>query len=341
MRRINVSAATAALLAVFALGGATQAGETPTDLLRDAIAAPESVSYMADVDFVRIGSERSEADVYQVEHRAPDLTHRLYTAPSKLEGDAVVTRGDVTFTIDVKRHQIVRSENKAIADTISLNNNIGLLKTNYTTHYRPDEIYAGRNCRVVVLVNRYTKQTTMIVRIDAETKLLLDKQVYAPDGSLESELRLEHVVYTGKLPASDFDLPPAYPVVDGPKRAAASSDVAAVIASVGFPATGPKRLPNGFSAVEGKVVTIKQIPMLHLLYSDGIRTVSLFETNRAETLDLGSYHPEATTVAGHPAQYGDSGPETVLAWSDGDMHYTLVGDLNLTQLQSIAASVAP
>ncbi len=63
--------------------GAQPSGLAPLEaLLFEASSAPSTVSYTGTVVVVRIGSRSAEASVYRIEHRAPDQTRRVYSAPS-------------------------------------------------------------------------------------------------------------------------------------------------------------------------------------------------------------------------------------------------------------------
>ena len=80
---------------------------------------------------------------------------------------------------------------------------------------------------------------------------------------------------------------------------------------------------------------------LHVMYSDGIRTVSLFENAGPATVDMAPMHPQNVNVAGRQAQYAQRGDDNVLTWSDGRLHCALVGDLSVTEMQRIAGSIQP
>ncbi|MGC2130282.1 MAG: hypothetical protein WA629_09315, partial [Candidatus Aquilonibacter sp.] len=103
----------AATLLAALLTGATAAPAPPAaDLLRDAMVAERRVSYVGEVQVLRIGPQRSYAAIYRVEHRAPDMTRRWYLAPQDLYGDSVIKRGSTTYSIDVKREQVVVSHDE-------------------------------------------------------------------------------------------------------------------------------------------------------------------------------------------------------------------------------------
>ncbi|HET9028744.1 MAG TPA: DUF4367 domain-containing protein [Candidatus Aquilonibacter sp.] len=338
MRKISSALALAAL--VTATAGATPQA-SPTALLRAAIAAPKHLSYTGEVQVLRFGTQRSEAAIYRIEHRAPDLTRRWYLAPQNLYGDSVISRGETTYSIDVKRDRVIVAQDDAIDDQVAEDDNFAVLASNYNAAFAPDEQYDGRPVRVVVLTNKYTGQTTMRLRIDAKTNLVLAKETYAANGALSTQVRFQQIRYAQQIPAGVFDVPKGMHVVQGPSRGLPSSDLQHVIAAAGFAAHGPKYLPEGFTPVEGDVVDIKGIRTLHLLYSDGIRTVSLFQNQGASDIGFESYHASSTKIENHEAKYVEDGATTLLAWSESGLHFTLVGELSLGELEKIASSVIP
>jgi negative regulator of sigma E activity len=334
-----------AVLALFA-GGLTLAGASPVPdtadaLLFAAISAPARISYMGIVEVVRIGNHTSEASVYRIEHRAPDFTRRNYSAPSALSGDAVISKGEVSFSVDARRHRIVETRNAALDDRIALDDNYALLRQNYRIASRGDEMLDGRRTVGLMLINKYNRHPTMLLRVDRATKIVLDKQEFARDGSLVGEVRFEEVSYTQAIPPADFALPKQYRLVQGPTFGEPPQNPDVVVRNAGFAARAPKTLPEGFAPVEGNLVELKGVRTVHVLYSDGIRTVSLFENATASTLDMSGLQREWTNVGARRAQYAEDGAMALLGWSDGALHYALVGELDLAELRQIAASVAP
>jgi negative regulator of sigma E activity len=341
MKYVSIAAALA--LSASALGAASTStpDRSAQALLAHAIAAPSTVSYIGVVEVTRVGSDVAQVSVYRIEHLAPDLTRRAYTAPSSLAGDATVTRGKESFSIDVKRHRVVEEQDDAADDRVAVMDNYRLLQSNYRAQLQTPESFDGRQTVGVLLINKYTARPTMLVRIDTQSKLVLDKQEFAAGGSLLSETRFESVQYPSNVPSADFALPAQYPVVKGPNFEQPSEDVARVVRSAGFDARGPTFLPHGFAPVEGSLMETNGVRTVHLLYSDGIRTVSLFENAGASAVDMTHLHPQSTSVAGQDAQYAQDGATELLAWSDGNLHCALVGELDLSELQRIAASIAP
>jgi negative regulator of sigma E activity len=315
--------------------------EKPDLLLREAMDAPQTISYVGEVQTMRFGARQSEAAIYRIEHRSPDLTRRWYVAPEDLYGDSTISRGDTTYSIDVKRNRVVIATDDAIDDQVAEDDNFGLLTRNYRASYGPDDVLNGRPAHLVILTNKYTGQINMRVWIDKKTKLVLEKEQFAANGSVVAQTRFEHLRYTNDIPLAIFEVPKHYTAVRGPSRGLPSNDLQQVVKTAGFNARSPKYLPEGFLPVEGDVIEIKGVRTLHLLYSDGIRTVSLFQNAKNAAIDMSSFRSNVTHFEGHDAHYVDDGPTTLLAWSEANLHFALVGDLNLNELTRIAASVVP
>jgi negative regulator of sigma E activity len=114
-----------------------------------------------------------------------------------------------------------------------------------------------------------------------------------------------------------------------------------VIKEAGFAPYEPKALPQGFDIVSADVTTVSGVRTLHLLYSDGLRSISLFENATDAAADFGSLHPKALYFEGHDAEYVEDGPTTLLTWKEHDIYFALVGDLLRNELVQIAKSVVP
>lgn len=340
MRLRNVARCIAALALA---GGALGAAPRPdgTQLLRDAVSAFAQYSYIGQVQNTDFGSRRAASVLYRIEHRAPDFTRRWYLAPESLYGDYIIGRGDTSYDVDPHTKRIVVTKDDAIDDQIAEDDNFGLLLHNYNAVLGADDNVAGRRMISVLLVNRYTGETVMRIGLDAQTKLVLVKERYSPSGAVSHQMRYEQIRFTGSIPKELFDVPASgFTRINGPSHGIPSNDLQAVVRTAGFRALGPKYLPEGFLPVAGDVSDIKGVRTLHLLYSDGLRTVSLFENARGAAVDLKSYTVHQAKVRTFPAQYMQDGSTTLLTWAQGGLHFALVGEMSTNELVQIASSVS-
>lgn len=334
------AALSAALCLPIGVPASAQGGGDGTALLRDAVMAYGKYSYTGQVQNTDFGNSRADAVLFRIEHRAPDMTRRWYLAPESLYGDSIVSRGDTSYSVDPHKKQIIVTHDDAIDDQVAMDDNFGLLLHNYNAVIGPDDNVAGHRAIDVLLVNKYTGETVMRIAVDAQTKLVLEKVRYSASGSVAHQMRFEQITYTNAIPAGLFDIPSSgYGRAEGPSHGIPSNDLQAVVRTAGFAALGPKYLPDGFLPVAGDVTDIKGVRTLHLLYSDGLRTISLFQNARGAAVDLTKYTVHKTKVRSSDAQYVEDGPTTLLAWSSGSRHFALVGELSRTELVRIASSV--
>ena len=307
-------------------------------LLRLAVDAYSKLSYVGQIQNVDFGTNRADAVLFRVEHRAPGLTRRWYLAPEALYGDSIISRGTMQYNIDVHKHRIVVAQNDALDDQVASDDNFVLLLRNYKAVLAPDTNVAGRRALQVLLVNKYTGETVIKLALDAETKLVLEKDRFGNNGTVVSQMRFEQIRYTA-VPLQIFDVPTGFARVRGQDEGLPSNDLQAVVKAAGFHALGPKYLPDGFLPVAGELNDVKGVRTLHLLYSDGLRTVSLFENARGAAVDMSRYTVHSTKLRSFDAQYVQDGPMTLLGWTNGSLHFALVGELSLAELTRIGSSI--
>jgi negative regulator of sigma E activity len=312
-------------------------------LVRLAFEAPRHVSYVGQLQVTRWSGSRSNAQLTRVEHRAPDDTRRTMLAPPSLYGDYEIQHGDQSWTFDVKRSRIVRTKNRSSSNDIARDSNIALLVKNYRAVPGPAEPIAGRQASTVSLVNRYTGERTMRIWIDASTNLLLAKDVYRTDGSLESRVRFDEIRFTDHIPKAIFaaNSPDGFASVEGRTYGEPSSKIARVVRDAAFRVITPKELPEGFAILSADTTVANGLKSVHLLYTDGVRNLSLFENDSNRDADFGALAPTTVRLENHDAHYVKDGPTTLLAWREHGLAFALVGDVDIKEMLQIAASVVP
>jgi negative regulator of sigma E activity len=224
-----------------------------------------------------------------------------------------------------------------------MNTNIVLLAANYRAVVGPVEIVAGRPATTVSLVNRYTGERMMRLWIDNDTKVVLAKEAYHQDGSLAWRSRFDEIRFTSEIPSGVFAtaIPQGFQEVEGRRFGDMSDDLQHTLDEAGFKAVNPHYLPDGFKIIGAENSSFRGLRNLHLLYSDGIRTLSLFENNADSEPDFGGIKPSTTRFEGHDAQYVKDGPTILLTWREHGLAFALIGDLDLKKLTAIATSVIP
>jgi outer membrane lipoprotein-sorting protein len=317
-------------------------GTDARPLLVAAVAAPKHVSFVGRVSTIRSGQTRSYAVVSQVEHRAPEQTRRTYLTPRVLYGQYVISRGAKSWDVDPQRKRVVVSENKAAVDPVAVVDDIALVDGNYRAVRTATGNVANRRVDVVDLVSRFTGERAMRLWIDTQTHVVLGKEAYHSDGSLAWSTRYDDIRYTDDIPQSVFSstIPPGFATVHG-RSYQEPRMLPNAIPDAGFKPVTPRYLPEGFVLSGADVSEIKGVRNLHLIYSDGIRNLSLFENATDRAIDFAGLRPSAVTFEKHDAQYVRDGPTTLLAWREQGLAFALVADLDLKELLQIATSVVP
>ncbi len=104
--------------------------------------------------------------------------------------------------------------------------------------------------------------------------------------------------------------------------------------TVNFDLVSPPRLHPGYML--DKIRSIEGRDALHLLYTDGINTVSLFEQPLDGERGLGPQDFREYAVYRNEGQIGGA----ILAWRDNALSYVLIGNAEMSQLMDMAQSIS-
>jgi negative regulator of sigma E activity len=321
----------------------TRSSDQAAHLLRASLLAPESVSYVGQLQTIRFSTSHASATIVRIEHLAPDRTRKWYLAPESLYGDYTITRGITTYQFDTKHSRIVTSRNPSAENQVATVGSLGLISQNYRAVLGDQETIAGHKAVSVMLINKYTGERAVRVWIDPDTNLVLKKEQYRGNGAVAAQSRFEELRYTASIPSDIFatTVPAGYVEVSGRDYASPSTDLGHVVNDAGFKPIIPKFLPEGFNLVSGDVTTVNSVKELHFLYSDGLRSLSLFENSVGAAADFGKLKPTTIRFEDHDGQYVEDGPTTLVVWQEHSLHFALVSDLALRDIVEIAISVVP
>jgi negative regulator of sigma E activity len=350
----HLASATVVAFALFAAVGshpqiASTAPLDPTALLRASIDAPKSVSYVGQFETVRFSSSHAVATIVKVEHRSPAETRRWYVAPDALYGDYVIQRGAAVYEFDTKHDKVTVTHNPLLDDQVATADNFDRVLENYRAIDDGPGMIAEHPTDSIELVNKYTGERAIRVWLDAKTHLVLKKEEYHGNGAVASQTLFDDLRYTSSIPEAVFStaLPGGFSEENGTELSMPSTDIDRTIKDAGFKPYTPKDLPQGFVLTSSAVDTVPQsgasggVRTLHLLYADGLRSISLFENSNGASADFGNFRPKSIRFEDHDASYVEEGPTTLLTWKEHGLHFALVGDLLLPELVAIAKSVVP
>jgi negative regulator of sigma E activity len=331
------------VLALTGVGAAAEPTPSPVDLLRQAVESPKHISYVGQVETVHFSSKKAAATLVRVEHRAPDATRRSFLAPESYYGDYVIVRGDESYFFDTRRGKLTVERDAVPDETAVVAADLDRILANYRPMPGGPAIVAGRGADVLTLVNKYTGERTVRLWIDSETRLVLRREEYRGNGAVAVTSRFEEIRYTNSLPNELFETraPAGFVTTTGMEFKALSADLDSTTREAGFTPITPKDLPRGFALAGSQTSEVSGVKTLHLTYTDGLRTLSLFENARGAVVDFGALHPQTVHFEDHEGQYVEDGSTVLLAWREHNLNFTLVGDLSKNELIAIAKSVLP
>lgn len=173
--------------------------------------------------------------------------------------------------------------------------------------------------------------------VDRDTGLLLRREVFDAEGRrLRSSAFLELVVQP-TAPAGPALLPASARTVDDDVAAGEPVPPAELRRLRADGVVAPAELPGSFALVAARQREHDGAQVLHLAYSDGLSTTSLF----SQPGEPGSTPPEgfrAATVAGQPVWSAAGAPQR-LVWAGGGRVWTLVSDAPRDAVDSAVAAL--
>jgi len=332
------------LLALLHPESVRSAPQRPVEYVESTLVAHDTISYVGEIENTRFGAHQAEAVILRVEHLAPDATRRTYLAPDAFAGRIMLTNGPMTAILDPARRVMILGEHFDPSRSIT-HRRLHLIIHGYRASFGATGQIAGRPVQEVVFANRRTNERALTMWIDTATHLLLAQETYGEHGALREEMRFRNIRYVTSLPVGLFILrtPRGYRTILRsplmPPREGSLRD----LTSLNFTPHMPHRLPDGFVLIGAARERLDSTMALHLFYADGIRSLSLFES---EGYTLPAAHGErihdttfSTRSARIQAVTVDANGTHLLSWHSEHMTFTLVSDLNLETLTAIATSI--
>jgi len=326
--RVRPAAGIAAALAWTLLLVGTGAGEAPAawDLLFRAIAADRKVSYRGTQETELFAGGEARRSQSLVLHRAPDVLRIEYVAPPPLAGLVVQEESGLQRILNPAGELVRAAHPWRPGQGEGLQaRRLLLLRVNYRAELQGRETVAGRPAAAVALVPRAVGNPWRKLWVDEATALILQNEGYDATGRLATRSRFTAIDFAPRFRPTDFALP-----------AAAGADPGMVHPGPGereaqrlpFDPLLPGYLPPGYVFEEGHLMEHHGVPALHLAFTDGLNTLSLFEAGAT-----------ASAPAEALSMHQGDGFGMVLRWAARGLAFTLVGDLPAEELRKIAGSV--
>jgi outer membrane lipoprotein-sorting protein len=327
------SIALATPAAVFAAGG--------EDLLRQEVVADDKISYTGTITTLVYGPSGAEATVVKVDHAAPNKWRMWYVAPADAYGRLIVSNESLTYQYEPKIATVYNDDWAQSSPGVTLELDAAKVLKNYTIDTAKGADVASRKTVALSFVSKYSAVMVQRVWLDSATKLVLRRETYHADGTIDSKTSFDNISIVKDLPKELFDLtvPSGMHVAPGATHGKAGKSLATIQSALDFTVVSPNYLPDGFTLENASLVTRNGIQTAELLYTDGLRDFSLFENSTARLPDLDtSKQIDVGDVQGVTAELAG---ETLVSWNAQGLNITMVGNLTPKELTKIGASIKP
>lgn len=318
---------------------ASTSSPTAADLLRQASRADDHISYTGTTTSVIYNEHGADSTVVRVDHAAPYKWRMWYVAPADAYGRLIVSDEATTYQYEPKT-ATVYSEAWEQAPALTLDLDTAKVLKNYSSEVGASTVVAGRKAITIALVSKYSGVLAQRVWVDAETKIVLERETYDSDGSISSKTNFDTIRFVNDLPKDLFDLsvPAGMHVEPGTTYGKAVKSVDMIQPDVDFTIISPRYVPQGFSFDQASLGSRNGIQTVQLLYTDGLRDFSVFENATDRLPDLVS--PRQFDVDDTTGITDEIDGETLLSWNANGLNITLVGDMPAKLLARIGASVS-
>lgn len=183
-----------------------------------------------------------------------------------------------------------------------------LMASKYEMQRRQGPVVAGRRTELVELVVNGTVRERLA--LDPATGLVLSREQLGPDGSLLRQVRFETIRLSGVAKP----VPPASVRVHRPGPAE--------VGDLPAPYRAPRQLEGGYR----RLGAYWREGVLHVLYSDGLYRLSVFQHLRSLDATRPPARAEDIALAGGEARRWAWPGGSVVTWTAGEATYTVVGD---------------
>ena len=336
-----------AALAICVLGGSTfvsapvpagaqTASGDALAWLRSAVLAPRRVSY-AGMKTVTVWAGAVRSSQVRVFHQAPDQTRFEYLAAGDQPERIVVVTGRTQTDFIPAKNQFIRRPAPETSEE-GLARQILQIAANYDIRFESTDTVAGRDTRIIAVDSKFPGRPRLRIWVDTRTRLILRFEGFGPAGALRQASAFLTLQIDPPLSADLFVLAPPPGVRVQTPRSGGTMTMEEIAHRVGFVPQLPAYLPAGYQIARARVISVHATPTATFAFSDGVSTLTLFESRGAQGP---APNGRRVRVGGADGTVARRGVATLLHWNLGNISFTLVGDLPSDELVRVGASVPP
>jgi outer membrane lipoprotein-sorting protein len=336
--------ACAAVVALIAPPPAARAALNGYALLKQAVSADDHVSFYGTITSVVYARDTAAAaaTVVRVEHRAPNEWRLWYVAPADAYGRLVLSNESVAYQYEPKTGKVYSNDWISLSPLVT-SLDIDRIRHNYSVQSSDHASVSGRPARTLSLISTFSHTLVLRMWVDAATNLVLRRETYHADGTLATRTSFDNIRYVKDLPSDLFKMsvPAGMTLVPGAEYGKSTADFAALTSGITFKALQPKELPDGFGFQHGSTSMRGGVQSVQFVYSDGLRSISLFQNPSGHLPVFDGPPPKSLMVGKQNGEYTQISGESLLSWNSGGVNLTMVGDIAPKELARIGASLSP
>jgi len=334
-------------IAVLAIGGVAwsgvpawgqqTAGASALAWLRSAATAPRRVSYQG-TKTVTVWTGGVQASQVRISHEAPDRTRLEYLPAGTQPERIIVITGRTEIEFIPSRNQYIRRPAPSVDEEGLTRQILPQILENYDVRFDGAEMVAGRPARIVDVRSKFPGRPHLRIWVDTQTRLILRFEGYGPAGALRQASAFLSVEMNPAFSPDLFTVTPPPGAQVQTRRPGGQQTMIQIARQVGFQPQLPAYLPPGYQLAGSRVSLIRGMPTATFAFSDGISTLTLFE----------SRGPQGAPPNGRRIRIGAAegtvvprGVATLVHWNANGISFTLVGDLPQDQLVRVGGSVPP
>ncbi len=220
-----------------------------------------------------------------------------------------------------------------------------LLRVNYLLAVDPHpRTVADRKTYLVTIKRPQGQALARRFWIDSGSGLILKREIYSEDGKLAVTVGFSDITYHPVFAPGLFNLSSLAKTV--PVAELPTSETAVSLKTLGSQLAGKASAPAelaGYRLVGATTTKIGLRPVLHLRYSDGLNLVSVFEQRRTQPgrPTLVPSNQRVLLLGKTPIHIGHRASLTTLNWDTPALNITLMGEMGLSTLRTLAQSLLP
>jgi len=280
----------------------------------------------------------------QVYHQPPDLSRIYYLDPENLHGRLLVSDGRQQWEYDPRlrelHHRLLSPGALDDDDLLSYT----LLRVNYLLSVYPSpKTWEDRKVWLITIKRPGAWTIARKFWVDDGSGLILKREIYREDGRLAVTVAFSDIDFHPKSSAAaynmaDLENTKGVRFMETPSVPETPLALKFVSSQLMGKAYAPAEL-SGYHLVGASTTAVEGKTLLHLRYSDGLNLVSLFEQRRSLTqrptrVPAGMRAIQIGKVHGHVSRHSSL---TTLNWDTASLNITLMGELGIDTLCTLAA----